>query len=794
MLKNYLLTAFRSFRRHKFFSSLNIIGLSIGFACAVMISLFLWEEISYDSFHEKGDRIVRLNMEYKFGEDSERTVVTGTKVGPAFKRDFPEVEEFVRFQKYQLSVSYEDKTFEERNFLFADSTLFDVFNFQMTEGNPEQALIAGQKVVITESTAKKYFGNERPIGKTIKTNGNREFEVTGIVKDAPSNSQIKFDFIASFASLQESNSENWWTANYTTYLLLHENVDLEALQAKIRPYMDAHSDEHEAKDGNYLTYHLEPFKDVHLYSAYTGLEPNMDIRYIYIFGFVAILIVIIASINYMNLATAKASERAREVGLRKVLGAEKSQLFKQFMGEAFFISIFAAILSLVFIQFSIPLFNSLTGSTLFDNDSVYINVLIIITILVLTSTLLAGSYPAIILSKFAPHKTLKGSFKSSDSGIFLRKTLIVFQFMISILLLISTLVISNQMEYIRSKNLGFQKEHVIVQKINNTIASKFESIKSQLKQLPEIEEVTMAYDPPHKIGWGDNILVEGIEKEKMITANPVEKDFLKTFRINLIAGRDFNEQDQTFALSKENIETRETSFILNETAVRELGLTPESAIGKRVLDGRPGTIIGVVEDFHFNSLHQKIGPLMLFSENMYREMYIRVKGNNLAETISYLENVWQTSGTERPFNYSFLDDSYNNMYKNEQKLGQLFTLFSTLTIILGCLGLLGLSAFSISQRTKEISIRKVLGASSLNLITLLSKDFIKLVLISFMIAAPIAYYAMNQWLQNFNYQQGLSLNVFLLSGGLVLILTLITLSTQTIAAVGKNPAEVMKHD
>jgi putative ABC transport system permease protein len=788
MIKNYLLTSIRSFWRYKFFSSLNIIGLSIGFACAVLIALFLWEEINYDNFHENGDRIVRLNMEIKMAEDVSRVVLTGTKVGPAFKRDFPEVEEFVRFMKYPLSVSIEDQSFEEKNFLFADSTIFDVFTFKMLEGNPKNALNAPQKIVLSESTAKRYFGNESAIGKTIKTSGTKEYEVTGVVKDAPSNSQIKFDLIASFSSLSASQSEEWWTANYVTYLLLGNNVDQASFQEKIRPYMDSKMEEHQMRNGNYLTYFIEPIKEVHLHSAYTGLEPNMDIRYVYIFAFVAILIIIIACINYMNLATAKASERAREVGLRKVLGADRGQLIRQFLGEAFILAIVAGGVSYLLIEASVPLFETFTGSNIFLTEGVTQKIFVSIIILIFTATFLAGTYPAIILSKFAPQKTIKGSFKSSEAGLLLRKSLIVFQFAVSIILLISTKVISDQMNYIRDKNLGFQKEHILVQTINYAFVEKFDAVKDFLKQHPEIEEVTMGYNSPHSIGWGDNLMLEGMDQGKMINANPVEKDFIKTFKIKLLAGRDFNDQDYP------STQSGEVSYLLNETAVKELGLTPESVIGKKRIDGRLGYVVGVIEDFHFSSLHEKIGPLMLFSDRMYNEMFVSIKGNNVGETIAHLEKGWKESGTLRPFNYRFLNDDYNSMYNSEQKLGQLFSLFAGLAIFLGCLGLLGLSAFSIAQRAREISIRKVLGATSFNLVTLLSKDFIKLVIISYIIAAPISYYAMNEWLQNFNYKEGISAVTFLISGGIVLLLTFLTLSSQTITAAGKNPADVIRQD
>lgn len=794
MFKNFFTVALRNLLRHKGFSIINIMGLSIGLACCLMIAFYVLDELSYDQFHEKADRIVRVTMEYGFGDQVGKSEQTGTKVAPAFSRDFPEVEQAVRVYDRAAVVGYEDKLFQEKRFFYADSTFFQLFSFNLIKGDPAKVLEAPNQVVLTQSTAHRYFGEEDPVGKLLQVNNEKDYLITGISEDVPANSQIKFDFMASFSSLRESHTEEWFSANYKTYLLLSSQEAIASLQAKIPDYMAEQMREPELSGNDFLTYRLEPLTEVHLYSELSGFEPNSDIRYIYIFSIIALLIMVIACTNYMNLTTARAVERAKEVGVRKVLGAQRRQLFWQFMGESIFIFAIALLIGILLVNLLLPFFNTLADRQL--HIDILKNPWLLLGLLItgIMVSLLAGSYPSLALSAFLPVKVLKGSFKTSGKGLWLRKALIVFQFVISSFLIISTLVIQQQLNYIQDKKLGYDKEHVMVLPADDKIIRSLSTFKNELKQNPKIQHVTVAYETPTFIEGTYGIKEPGAEQHKLVTAIPVETDFVKTLGLELIAGTDFTPTDEKLSLLPEGEVIN--AMILNETAVKEMGWTPEEAIGKEVeLSPRKGVVRGVVKNFHYAPLHQDIGPLTIFLEKLHGGvMIVKVSGEDLTETVQFVEAKWKTLAPHRPFEYGFLDSEYAQLYHAEQRTGKVFQSFAFLAILLACLGLFGLAAFTAQQRTKEIGVRKVMGASITSIVALLSKDFVKLVLMAFAIAAPMAGYAMHKWLEDFTYRIELSAGVFFIAGIIALLITFFTISWQSVKAALANPVESLRDE
>jgi putative ABC transport system permease protein len=794
MFKNYLKTALRSFWKNRFFSSINIIGLTVGFSCCLLIGLYIQHELSYDDFQKKGDRITRVIMEYGYNGTSNKNNNTSTKVAPVFKRTFPEVESAIRMYQDSRIVKYEDKLFNEPRFLHADSTFFDIFSFSLLKGSAKTALDGPNKVVLTSSSAKKYFGSENAVGKTIFIGANANaYEVTGIMEDCPTNSQLKFDFLASFSSLHVSQESTYWNANFTTYFLLKDEASIASLQQKIPAFMKK---EMAAEKGTYVLFELEPFKKIHLYSTYEGFEPNNSITYIYIMAVVALLILAIACFTYINLGTASSMERAKEVGVRKVMGAGKNQIFWQYIGESLMLSVFALLLSLVIVGLSLPYFNQLADKQLhFSSLFTPVNLIYCLSILACIS-LVAGSYPALILSGFQPIRVLKGTFKNTGSGLIVRKSLIVFQFMISVFLIVSTFIIQDQLHYIRNKKLGYDREHVLILPIDQKIAANIKTIKTEFKTNPDILSVSKATNAPTYIRGGYTMQSAEMPAESggySVRGNPIDEDYIQTTGLEIIAGSDFTAQDIADVIDKENQQDRVYHFILNESAVKLFGWKPEEAIGKRIsLKPRPGIVKGVVKDFHFESLHDPIRPLVLFPETWTNILLVKISGERLPATITSLEAKWKTLVPHRPFEYHFMDDTFNKMYNSEMRLGKVLNIFAAIAILLACLGLFGLSSFTAQQRRKEIGIRKVLGASLTHIVTILSKEFIILACISFVIAFPVAWWAMNKWLQDFTYRVNIGWWIFLVAGLATLLLALFTVGFRAIKAGRANPAESLR--
>ena len=799
MFKNYFKIAWRNLKKNKLYSFVNIIGLTIGITSCILISLYIEMELSYDRFHKNAGRIVRITMEYSNGGTVEKYANTGTKVGPQFKRSFPAVAAFARTFKYPRVISYRDKSFNEKNFLYADSSFFRIFSFRLIRGNSSSALNAPHQLVITENMARKYFGSEDPVGKTLLIANSDFYLVTGIVQDAPASSQMHFDFIASFTSLDDSKTEDWWTANDITYLLLNRADQLPRLQQQVASYMKTASVRKEARvEGNdYLTYHLEPLVKVHLYSSLDGFEPNGNITYIYILAAIAILILFIACVNYTNLATAQSAGRSGEISIRKVLGAGRPELFLQHLGESALLTFIALLLALWASIELLPLFNQLTDKSLSASALFHPLPLLSLFILGLLVSLLAGSYPAIVLSGAKLAGILKSGFSFSASGGGLRKSLIVMQFVISVFLIISTIIILQQLSFIQHKKLGFDKDHIVVLPVDYQMHQNYDQIKKAISLNPQVIAVAGANQNPTFVQWGDGIHVDkGTEQKNLpILCIPADLDFVKTLGMQIITGTDFSEADMRLMDTTDNYKHYRYTFILNEAAVKAIGWTAQEAIGRTIEKGSPGNVKAVVKDFHFSSLHQPIGPLMIFLDTQYTsQLFVKISGKDVPGTLNYLQKVWKERVPHRPFEYHFLDEDYNALYKVETRTSQLFSFFSTTAILLACLGLFALAAFTTVQRTKEIGIRKVLGASLFSVARLLSGDFLKLVGLASVIAFPLAWWAMHQWLQDFAYRIDISWWVFVSAGLAAVLIALVTVSFQAVKAAMANPVKSLRSE
>jgi putative ABC transport system permease protein len=783
--------------KNKASSFINILGLTIGLCSCLLIGLYIQHELSYDNFQAKGDRIVRAIMAYKFdgGDEMKKGNFTSARVAPRFKQVFPEIESAVRMTKYSRIVHYNDKLINEKNIMYADPSFFDIFSFKLLRGNPANVLNAPRQVVVTEVTAKRYFANDDPVGKILKVgNDTTLYQVTGVIQNCPSNSQIKFDFLASWSSLNKIEEEkSYWNANYTTFFLLKNKESIAPLQAKIAPFMRKEM----TGEGATVNFELEKFNKIHLYSPYEGFEPNNSITYIYILEAVALLMLAIACFTYVNLNTARSMERAREVGVRKVIGAGNRQLFWQFIGESVLLCTISTVFSLIATALLLPVFNQLTDKQLTIDaifSAQFIGGALLLIVLV---SLLAGTYPALVLSNFQPVKVLKGSFKNTSSGQWLRKSLIVFQFSISVILIISTFIMQKQLNFIQNKNLGYNRDQVLVLPIDNRMEDKLDLFKQQFKTNNHIVSVSACVSTPVEIPGGYNMRSSLMPATQTlsVTGSPVDNDFVKTTGLKIIAGSDLEQQDMKDVANadyKKNV----FHFILNESAARELGWTPEQAIGKRMFvgDEREGFVKGVVRDFNFESLHNPIKPLVLFPESYQRMFLLKIQGKDLKQTISFLEGKWKELAPYRPFEYRFLDEDFNRLYSSEMRLGTVLTVFASIAIALACLGLFGLSAYTAKQRVKEIGVRKVLGASVSSVVALLSVDFVKLVFVAIIISIPVAWWMMNKWLLSFAYKTQMNWWIFAVAGICAVVIALATISFQAIKAALANPVKSLRSE
>ncbi|MFI5128744.1 MAG: ABC transporter permease [Chitinophagales bacterium] len=798
MFRNYIKTALRNLTKNKLYSGINIAGLTTALTACLLIGVFITHELSYDKFNKNSDRIVRATMEYKNAETVNSVATTGTKVGPQFKRTFPGVEEYARTFLSHNTVRLDDKIFDEPRILYADPAFFKIFSFDLIEGDAASALDAPDKIVLTRSMARKYFGNEQiALNKTLLSGG-KDLRVSAICEDVPQNSQVKFDFVTQFLNLGNGvKEETWWTANWITYLLVRDKNSIAALQEQVIEYMNTAEVRKEARleGNNYLTYHLEPLTKVHLHSNLSGFEPNGSVTYIYMFAAIALLILIIACANYTNLATAQSAGRSGEIGVRKVMGASKKQVFLQFIGESGVITAIAAVLAFSLAVFLIPYFNNITGKE-FTSASlirpVPIIALIVFSVIV---SFFAGVYPALVLSGTKIIGILKKGFSFTGGNTRLRKTLIVAQFGISVFLIIYTAIILQQMKYMQTKNLGYEKDHVVVLPIGGKMLKEFKTLKDAFTQVRGVESVTAAYETPEYVEWGDGVTVTD-EKGKLdisLNAMPVDLDFIKTLKMELLAGRDFQESDFAMMDTANNNANYHLPYIINESLAKKIGWSPQQAIGKTIENRATGPVVAVVKDFNFSSLHEPIGPLLMFlGRDFSRTFMVRINGNDMQSVLGRLEMVWKQRIPDRPFNYHFLDEDYNKLYEAEQRTSLLFSVAAGLAIILACLGLFGLAAFSTVQRTKEIGIRRVLGANVRNITLLIAKNFLSLVGIAIAAAIPLAWWAGEKWLQDFAFRVPINISVFIATAVVTILIALVTVSFHTVKAALSNPVKSLR--
>lgn len=797
MFRNYFKTALRNLRKNKLYSAINIFGLTVGLAACLLIGVYINHELSYDKFNANADRIVRATMEYKQAETVNTVANTGTKVGPQFKRSFPAIEEYVRTFISSSVVKSSDKVFDEQHILFADDPFFKIFSFKLIDGNAATALDAPDKIVLTSSMAKKYFGNENAVNKTLNVIG-KDMTVSAVCEDAPQNSQLKFDFVTQFLNLSNGvNEETWWTANWVTYFLVREKNSIAQLQQQVNAYMNTPEVRKEARleGNNYLKYNLEPLTKVHLHSKLAGFEPNGSITYIYMFLVIALLILIIACANYTNLATAQSAGRSGEIGMRKVMGASRKQVFIQFISESSVITVIAAVLAFLLSIFLIPYFNKITGKHFTAEVLLQPVPIIALAVFCVLVGFFAGLYPSLVLSGTQIMGVLKKGFTFTGGNNMLRKTLIVAQFGISIFLIIYTVVILQQMNFMQTKNLGYDKEHVVVLPIGGKMQQDFQSIKDAFAQVPGVQAVTASYETPEYVEWGDGITAidEKGTHEVSLNAMPVDLDFTKTLKMQLATGRDFQQSDFALMDTSNNYANFHQPYIINESLAKKIGWTPEQAIGKTLDKGSTGPIVGVVKDFNFSSLHDPIGPLVMFlGRNFSRTFMLRIDGSKMKETIAELETTWKQRIPDRPFNYHFLDEDYNKLYEAEQRTSALFSVAAALAIILACLGLFGLAAFTTVQRTKEIGIRRVLGAKVSSITMLVSANFLKLIGVAILIAAPLAWWAANRWLQDFAFRIPVQLYVFVIAAVVTMLIALCTVGFHSVKASLTNPVKSLR--
>ncbi|MCE7065628.1 ABC transporter permease [Dyadobacter sp. CY326] len=803
MLKNYFKIALRNLWKYKTNSFISIIGLSLGIGCFLLLATYVLHEVRYDRFQPNAEHIVRVNFFYQAGNSEPVNIaVTPTAIAPVFSREFGEVKAAVRLYPYSgggsVAVKYGDKLFNEKKVLFADSSFFKIFTSEFIEGDKATALSQPNSVVIDQTTAQKYFGDASAIGKTVTMNENLTLQVTGVIADVPSYSHIKFNWLGSYSTLPRSKSEAFDSANDYTYLLLQPQAKMDDLQAKVDQYA-AKNLNNPQDPSSKIKLELEPFNHIHLYSkVLAGMEATGNYKYVYILSGVALLILVIACINFINLVTARSAVRAREVGVRKVMGAGRAQVFRQYLFECGLITVLAIIFGLIISFAGFPVISNLTDNALGFHVWPAFSVIALLMALGVVVTLLSGVYPAAVLSGFEPVRVLKGKFLTSSRGSSLRSSLVVFQFTISILFIIGTIIANQQLHFIQNKNLGINPSQIIVLDVSSGISmGKLTAMKSELLNNPIIKSITASYDSPVNVQGGYTITANDKPQnfQLNITAIPVEKDFVPTLGMQLIAGQNFNETDILRA-TVDSAELRQFAFILNESAVKALGWTPATAIGKAVaMNGRTGEVKAVAKDFHFRSLHEKIGPIAIIPEyNYFGKVMVKVAGENSTKAVALLEKSWKENFPMRPFEYHFLDQEFDELYKAEMRVSSILGLFSAITIFISCMGLFALIAFISEQRTKEIGVRKVLGASVASIVLLLSKEFVKLMLIAILIASPAAWYGMNHWLADFAYQIKISPWTFVFAGIAAIAIALMTVSLQSIKAALMNPVKALKSE
>ena len=807
MFKNYFKIAWRNLIKHKGISAINLFGLTVGLTSCLLITVYILNELSYDRYNKNAKNIYRVTRDFnnKEGVVSLRLSTVAPPFGYYLPTDFPEIQKMTRLLDDGISpLRYKEKLFNEKDVFFADENLFDVFTIKVLKGNPATALRDPFSIMLTEESAKKYFGDEDPMNKTIRYNNTFDLKVTGIYKRFPASAHLHPNMLLSFNTLkdaavygEENLRTNWGNNSFFTYLLLPPDYDPSNMVARFPAFVDKHMTGQEYvgnKPSELTKLGLQKLTDIHLYSHTDyEAEPNSDISRVYIFAAIAFFILLIACINYMNLSTARSVLRAREIGIRKVIGAEKRELIFQFIGESVLITLIAIALAFGLLLLTLPWLNKISGLELSTEILSRWQIIVPLLLSPFLIGTLAGIYPAIFMSSFMPVKTLKGFLRTGGSSISFRKVLVVVQFSISIILIITTMIVFQQLNFMQKKSLGFDKDHMVVIPYNNALNAKYESFHNDLLAAADVKNsCRTSRIPTGRLLDNMGAYVSNGDSMTPVTTDikfvSVDYDFVPTYNIKMLAGRNFSRE----------FGTDTSGYVLNQTAIKAVGWkSPQDAIGKDFKYGnRNGKVIGVISDFHFESMHQQIEPMVFLmfppAAAYFNNLSVKISGSNAAAALAAIEKTWKSYIPETPFEYTFLDENFDKLYQSEQRQGTIFTTFACIAIFIACLGLLGLSAFTISQRIKEIGVRKVLGADISGIVGLLSKDFLKLVLVAALISFPVAWYAMNNWLKDFAYRIHIQWWVFVLAAVAALVVALATVSFQAIKAALANPVKSLR--
>jgi putative ABC transport system permease protein len=790
MIKNYLMVTLRNLRKHKGYSLINITGLAIGMACSILIFLWVRDELSFDRFHANAARIDRVYRDEAVTAPGSSSALTSPPMAAAFKKDFPEVIKATRFGTWQRRlVTNGDKSFTEAGYMHADPDFFEMFSFPLVKGDPKTVFSNPNSVVLTESVAAKYFGDADPMGRTLTVDRAFDVVVTGVIQDPPSKSSLKFSMLSPFTLLlsryfNDENSDNWGFNSFSTFLLFAPDVRLADFSAKLDGYLQRYA----AEDTDRLV--VQPLTDIHLRST-VGHEPfaTGSIKYVWIFSALALFILAIASINFMNLTTARSAKRAREVGMRKVVGARRPQLVSQFFGESILMSLLALGGALLLVELSLGPFNRLSGKALASDSLEKLPVLLFCFGIALATGVLSGIYPALFLSSFRPIRVLKGILRGAGGGAAFRKTLVIIQFSLSVFLITGTAVISRQLTYMRTKDLGFEKARIIHLRLFGELIGKYPVIRERLLQNPDVVSVTASLALPTDIqnspGTPD---WDGKDPNAKwdIRADFVDFDYIETFRIPIVEGRSFSRDHATDAGE---------AYIVNEEAVRRMGLK-RPVVGQRFAFWRQeGRIVGVMKDAHFQNFHRKIEPLVFkIFPDWFRFLYIKLRAGDTPAVVASIEKTWASLHLGYPFDYRFLDEDFDSLYRTEARMGTLFRTFAALAVFIACLGLFGLASFMAEQRTKEIGIRRVLGASIPGITTMMSREFAVWVLAANLLAWPAAWFFMGRWLRGFAYRAELSVWSFVASGAIALAVALLTVGALSVRAASANPADALRYE
>ncbi|KAA0227538.1 FtsX-like permease family protein [candidate division KSB1 bacterium] len=793
MFKNYFQTTLRVLQKQKLFSLINVFGLAVGLTVTLLILLYLQAELSYDKAFVRGDQIYRVLRKSEVNEKGYLIGITSGPYAPALKNDLPEsIRDALRVLPSDGLVMYANHAFMEKKFFLADENFFKFFSFPLAQGDPANALANPSGVVLTAAMARKYFGAEDPLGKTLRVDDRYDFIVTGVLAEKQGRTHLDFDFVASLKSFErETWFNDWWSNSFLTYALIDNPQEAQRVEAQLSAFIDKYLGEDFKRNGRRIDLTLQPLADVYFQKdiRYEQGVRHGDKQAIYIFGALALFILTIACINYMNLTTARAGRRAREIGVRKVLGAHRGRLMLQFLGESFFMTSLAIIFAIAAAELLLPWFNAAFGLdlTIRFTDPLLTGALLSLLLIV---ALLAGSYPAFLLSGFLPARVLKGRFSKQATDVLVRKGLVVFQFSISAVLIIATLLVGKQLEFMRQKDLGFRAEQVLLVPINNNeMRRQQETFVERVRQEAGIVKASAMSGHPGGFHDAMSFTVTGKDENFRFRTLYTDFDYTETLGLEIVAGRNFS---RDFATDKTQ------AALLNEAAVKMLGWTNEEALGKEMrrtmFDTTRCHVVGVVRDFHFSSLKEAIDPLFISMRPFANVFALKVDTTNLQTTLAVVQKHWEAISPAYPFEFTFLDETFFQLYQQEQKESRLFGIFAVIAIIIASLGIFALASYAAEERTKEIGIRKVLGASVGNVFNLLSKEFVRLAALANFVAWPFAWFAMNLWLQDFAYRTTMDWQLFALAGGLVLLIALLTVSAQALKAALANPVEALRYE